>query len=172
MHHQESRQNGEVGAVPLPRPLIVVILVAWALGVLWATDLLGQTVTHTCPTGFVAAPAPDGGVVYRCDPNDPPDRWADALTVAVAGLAAADVAQTSRCLGAGTCREANPIMAPMAGRPVLFGLVKGALAASLVAHCRKAPARSPRRYGCFVGAVAVQAGIVAWNARALRATTR
>lgn len=39
-------------------------------------------------------------------------------------LCGVDLAQTAHCLGAGRCREANPIMAALQDRPAALGAVK------------------------------------------------
>lgn len=151
------------------------ILLVCVFAVLCAGDVFGQpapapAVSHTCPQGFTMDRSVAGQEVYRCEPAR--DRWGDALLAGYVSLAAADLAQTSRCLGAGTCLELNPVLRPIAHQPVLLGAVKAGLTLATVRVCTRYPARSRARYGCLTGAVALQAGVVAWNAYALRGQMR
>jgi hypothetical protein len=87
----------------------------------------------------------------------------------LAGLAGADVAQTTRALQAGH-REANPALKGVAGTPWAFAGVKGAVVAAdvaLAAWCRRTG--HPRRAWAVLGtAIGAQAAVVAWNAAQMR----
>jgi hypothetical protein len=60
-----------------------------------------------------------------------------AYRLALAGAVTAhglDLSTSSHCLGAGTCRELNPILRPLSDTPLAFGAAKmGIAAASLLA---------------------------------------
>ena len=60
--------------------------------------------------------------------------------VSYAAASGADLATTMHCLGAQTCREANPIMVPLVGTPAAAGAVKmgtAALVGWLLLHHHK-----------------------------------
>lgn len=43
-----------------------------------------------------------------------------------------DMTTTGYCLGAGTCEEKNPILAPFSQNPLAMGFVKGAISSSII----------------------------------------
>jgi hypothetical protein len=98
--------------------------------------------------------------------NGAPDRPANLMAIAYGGLVGADVGITMRCVGAGTCAEANPLLRPLQDKPVAFGFSKTAFQTAVVVGIYKwTKPRSKARYAWLGGLIAVQAGVVAWNVR-------
>lgn len=102
-----------------------------------ATRAMALSVTPSVPRtlrddGVVAdraVPAP----VPR-DASESPDRHGVATTIAgvTTGmfvlLQGVDIAQTMQCVGASSCREANPFLRSLAHKPAAFGATKMAIA--------------------------------------------
>lgn len=92
-------------------------------------------------------------------------------TVAVVGVAAVDAAQTVTCTRAGTCRELNPLLQPVAGSVAGLAAMKVGVNGALVVAAWKLHAHHPRLAWLLVGsALGVQTCAVAWNWRQLAAT--
>lgn len=95
------------------------------------------------------------------------------LTVTLGGymaLAGVDAGMTASCLAAHRCREKNPVLAPLAGRPAALATVKLAASAGLATGIWRLGKSHPRAaFLAGVAAVAVQGAVVAANARSLRA---
>jgi uncharacterized membrane protein len=83
-------------------------------------------------------------------------------------LAGADVAQTMWASGHGGAQESNPVLAPLAGSPIAFGVVRvGGSAAINAWTARLYRTRPKAAWTVRVVFVALQATVVAWNARQL-----
>lgn len=84
-----------------------------------------------------------------------------------------DATGTAHCLGQGTCREVNPLLAPVVDRrgPVLAMTFKGAMHTGIAAwllHDRKAHPK--RAFWTAVGLFGAQMAVNIGNARRLRTT--
>ena len=102
-------------------------------------------------------------------PAQAQDRPANWMAISFGALAGADIGITQRCIGAGTCREANPILRPLQDKPAWFGGAKAALnTATVVGIYRWTKPRSKTRYAAFGVLIAVQAVVVGSNIRQLR----
>lgn len=102
-------------------------------------------------------------------PDYAPDRAANWMVIGFGGLAGADVAMTMRCIGAGTCREANPLLRPLQDRPAWFGFAKAAVnTASIIAVYKWTKPHSKTRYAVLGVLIIGQGAVVALNARQLQ----
>lgn len=96
-----------------------------------------------------------------------------ALGWASYGLAGADVATTMWAVGHGAGEEANPALGPLADHPVAFGAVRlggSVLVNEWTGHLYKT--RPKTAIGLRIAFVALQAGVVAWNAKQVRQIQR
>jgi hypothetical protein len=88
------------------------------------------------------------------------------------GLAAIDGSQTTTCVRAGRCREANPLYKPIAGNYVGMAAFKTAMAAGVITVAWKL--RQQHGASAVIGwtllgaTTAAQAFAVGWNAHALK----
>lgn len=57
---------------------------------------------------------------------------------------AMDLSTTQRCLGAGTCREANPLLRPLEDMPLTFAAAKTAVAVGVAIILIKQHTKHPR----------------------------
>lgn len=90
--------------------------------------------------------------------------------ISTCALAMADAAMTADAIARNRAEEANPLLRPFVGRPVLFGLVKGAgdgLMLWSVAHADDWFESRWKRYLFVFSLLAGKALVVAWNAREL-----
>lgn len=98
--------------------------------------------------------------------------WSKAATVAIGGAMVGqftDLAVTEYAIGAGVLREANPILAPLAHRPVEMAIAKGTMAVGVSYALVKLKQRHPKAaFWTAVVLAGVQAGVTWHNARALR----
>jgi Fe-S-cluster-containing dehydrogenase component len=85
----------------------------------------------------------------------------DVAMVAALAAHGADLYTTGRCIGAGTCREANPFLSPFVNTPLAFGATKMAVAGTVLTVKRRYRDAHPRLVfwvsvaeTCFVAAVA------------------
>lgn len=102
------------------------------------------------------------------------DGWSTHVALgAFMTLQGIDLAETMYLSGARQVREVNPILAPFMDRPIVFGAVKMGVATATSALLLRMHKQHPRR--AFVLAAlgaGVYAGVVAHNARVLRAAGR
>lgn len=71
-------------------------------------------------------------------------RLLDVVHVTALMAHGADLYGTGRCIGAGTCREGNPLLRPFVHKPILFGGTVMALAGTSLVLKQHARARHPR----------------------------
>jgi hypothetical protein len=95
------------------------------------------------------------------------------LGIAYLILGSADTAQTAYAMGQGGYHEMNPILRPVADKPVALGALKMAVPLTFTygtAQLWKSPKANDRTSAVVlrVIAVALQGGVVVWNARQLR----
>jgi len=97
-----------------------------------------------------------------------PDRPANWMAITFGSLAGADIGMSMNCMGAGTCREANPLLRPLQDHPAFFGAAKaGFNTATVVGIYKWTQPKSTRRYVALGTLIAVQAVVVGLNARQL-----
>jgi len=84
------------------------------------------------------------------------------------GLAGADLGQTMHCVGAGTCTEANPILAPLADYPAWYGTTKALMTTGVIAAVQHYTKKgSKKRLWSYIGLAVAQGVVVALNAHRL-----
>ena len=94
------------------------------------------------------------------------DRPLKAALASYAAMSVADAHQTRTCLSAGTCREANPLLSGLSGKPGALVTVKLAANTGVALTVWKLRKRHPRAALVLGVAAAVSQGfVVAHNAR-------
>jgi hypothetical protein len=134
---------------------VIALMVAGALLLSCLTS--GAQVTAPAP----AAPAKKESALFR------------GLGVAYLTLGSADTAQTAYAMSQGGYREMNPILRPVAGRPVALGTLKMVVPLTFIYGTAQWYQKDPQSATAMrVIAVALQGFVVIWNARQLRAGRR
>ena len=94
------------------------------------------------------------------------DRPLKAALASYAALSVLDARQTGACLSAGTCREANPLLSGLSGKPGALVTAKLAANTGVALAVWRLRKRHPRAALVFGVAAAVSQGmVVAHNAR-------
>jgi len=94
---------------------------------------------------------------------------ATLLLVTYAMLAGADLGMTMACVGAGSCREVNPLLRPLQTHSGWYGATKAGLNTGVVMGVYRATRGKPRqRVVALVALVAAQAVIVGLNTHRLK----
>lgn len=88
-------------------------------------------------------------------------------------LAGVDNGLTQRCLGAGTCREANPLLKPLEGNALAFSLTKLSVDAGVGyltwrLHTSKNPKVRKAAWVLVIGTIALRSYVVVHNVKQLR----
>ena len=121
--------------------------------------MVGPSISHTCPSGFVTTRNASGWS-YTCDPFN--QTTLNVLTGVYFGLVGADVHLTALM----NDREANPIMRPIVKTPGGMG-VKVALNAALAYVTYRYVPRH-KRVATMAMLVGINGAVVAWNYRQYR----
>jgi len=85
------------------------------------------------------------------------------LMVTMGAAGGADLMTTGYCLGAGTCREGNPILRPLEDQPFAFGVAKMGTTAYLMYWMHKLHHTHPKLAWIVGGASAGAWSIIAWR---------
>jgi len=96
------------------------------------------------------------------------DKLSNLLTITYGSLAGADITMTAACSSKETCKEANPLLAPLVNNGY-YGLAGGIKAGidttTIVLIYKYTEPRSKKRYIALTAATTIKFLVVAWNAK-------